>query len=284
MRNIRLTIAYDGTCYAGWQIQSQKSEVTGRRPQVKTIQEIIEKTLQKILQEEVKVIGSGRTDAGVHALAQVANFKTRSLLPLAVIQKALNSILPKDISINSVCLADKDFNACRWAKSKVYRYIILNGSLSSVFLYRYSWHIPFNLNSAAMRQEAKTLAGRHDFKSFCASGSNAKTRIRTIKRIAISVIARSDSDEAISRKDCFAPLGLAMTLKESFNDSKLIAINIEANGFLYNMARNIVGTLVEIGRGRLGALSMDKILLAKDRRTAGSTAPARGLFFVKVKY
>jgi len=275
MRNIRLQIEYAGTDYAGWQIQNRGSSAT--------IQETIEKVLEKILQEKVKVVGSGRTDAGVHALSQAANFKTNSRMFPAKIQQALNGLLPGDIRIKKANYADNDFHACYSARSKIYRYIILNSKVSSVFLKGFSWHIPYKLDIALIKKEAKALIGRHDFTSFCASGSSAKTRIRTIKRISISVIARSPAkrdDEAISGKN-YLPV---MTAKESFNNSKLIAINIEANGFLYNMARNIVGTLVEIGRGRLGALSMDKILLAKDRKIAGATAPARGLFLVKVKY
>lgn len=249
MPNIRLQIEYEGTNYAGWQIQN-------RRPS-DTIQETIEKVLEKVLQEKVKVVGSGRTDAGVHALAQTANFKTNSRLNPAKIQKALNGLLPDDIRIKKANYADNDFHACYSARSKTYRYIILNSKVSSVFLKRSSWHIPYKLDIPLMRKEAKSLIGRHDFSSFCASGSSARTRVRTIKKISV---------------------------KKSFNDFNLITIDIEADGFLYNMARNIAGTLVEIGRGRFSAGSMKKILTAKDRRAAGATAAARGLFLVKVRY
>lgn len=255
MRNIRLQIEYAGTNYAGWQIQNRGSS--------DTIQETIEKVLEKILQEKVKVIGSGRTDAGVHALAQEANFKTKSRLTPPKIQKALNGLLPDDIMIKKTGYADNDFHACYSARSKIYRYIILNSKVSSVFLKRYSWHIPYKLDIALMRKEAKALIGRHDFSSFCASGSSASTRVRTIKKIRVKK---------------------AFSCQLSAVSCPVIIIEIEADGFLYNMARNIAGTLVEIGRGRLSAGCMEKILLAKDRRTAGSTAPARGLFLVKVKY
>ncbi len=261
MRNIKLTIAYDGTNYAGWQIQnSPQSSVYS--PQKKTIQEILEKTLQKILQEEVKVIGSGRTDAGVHALSQVANFRTRSLLSLAVIQKALNSLLPKDISIKGISFVDNDFHACCRAKSKVYRYIIFNGSFPSVFLYRYSWHISFNLNNALMQQEAKSLVGSHDFKSFCASHTGAKTTVRIIKKVSFTT----------------------ELCKPDIAKGKLLIIEVEADGFLYNMMRNIIGTLVEIGRGRFEKGSIKRILHLKDRAMAGPRAPAQGLFLAQVKY
>lgn len=256
MPNIRLQIEYEGTNYAGWQIQNSRPSSIVYRPS-NTIQEAIEKVLEKVLQEKVKVIGSGRTDAGVHAMGQTANFKTNSLLTPAKIQKALNGLLPDDIRIKKANYADNDFHACYSARSKTYRYIILNSKVSSVFLKRSSWHIPYKLDIPLMRKEAKSLIGRHDFSSFCASGSSARTRVRTIKKISV---------------------------KKSFNNFNLITIDIEADGFLYNMARNIAGTLVEIGRGRFSAGSMGKILTAKDRRAAGATAAARGLFLVKVKY
>ncbi len=256
MPNIRLQIEYEGTNYAGWQIQNRGS-CPVVRDSPKTIQETIEKVLEQVLQEKVKVIGSGRTDAGVHALAQTANFKTNSRLSPAKIQNALNGLLPDDIRIKKVNYTDNDFHSCYSARSKTYRYIILNTKVSSVFLERYSWHIPYRLDIGLMKKEAKAVIGSHDFSSFCASGSSARTRVRTIKKISV---------------------------KKPFNDFNLITIDIEADGFLYNMARNIAGTLVEIGRGRFSAGSMGKILTAKDRRAAGATAAARGLFLVKVRY
>lgn len=254
MRNLRLEIEYDGTNYAGWQRQKgHRSQAAGHKS--KTIQETIEKTLRIILQEKVKVIASGRTDAGVHALAQAANFKTKSKLPLANIQKALNSLLPEDISIKDISKARKDFHSCYSAKSKTYRYVILNSSVKSAFLNKWTLQVPYKLNMRLMRQEARALLGRHDFRSFCASGSTAKTTTRTIQNISIKT-----------------------------PDYPLIIIDIEADGFLYNMVRNIAGTLFEIARGRFKKGSMKKILLAKDRKLAGPTAPARGLFLVKVNY
>ena len=265
MPNIRLQIEYEGTNYAGWQAQNRGSGRVARDSH-STIQETIEKVLEKILQEKVKVIGSGRTDAGVHALAQAANFKTNSRLTPAKIQKALNGLLPDDIRIKKAKDADNDFHACYSARSKTYRYVILNSKVSSVFLKRYSWHIPYKLDIPLMRKEAKSLTGRRDFSSFCASGSSARTRVRTIKKI---IVKEADPAEGWSAYGGSCPV---------------IIIEIEADGFLYNMARNIAGTLVEIGRGRFSAGSMGKILTAKDRRAAGATAPARGLFLVKVRY
>lgn len=272
MRNIKLSIEYEGTNYSGWQIQNNYQSPVTRR-QSKTIQETIEKTLQRILQEKVKVIGSGRTDSGVHALAQVANFKTNSPLPLSKIQKALNSLLPEDVSIKDIRKVKEDFHSRYSAKSKTYRYFIKNSEIRSVFLNKYAWHIPYPLNLKLMRKEAKTLLGKHDFKSFCANGSSAKTTVRTVK--ALSIKTSNHMLSAIPRTKL--PLGHGET-------TKLIVINIESDGFLYTMVRAIVGTLIEIGRGRLKERGLKKILLAKNRKQAGPTAPAQGLFLVEVKY
>lgn len=254
MGNIKLIIEYDGTNYAGWQVQNGS--------QKKTIQEVIEKALQEILQEKVKVTASGRTDAGVHALSQPANFKTRSRLSPVKIKEALNALLPEDIAIKRVSRAGEDFNSCRSAKSKLYRYLILNSRLKSAFLCRHSWRVIHPLNLKLMRSEARVLRGKRDFKAFCASGSSAKTTTRTVRKISIRTIR-------------YALYAMRYSL---------IAIDIEADGFLYNMARNIAGTLVEIGRGRFKKGDLEKILLSRDRRQAGPKAPSRGLFLAKVRY
>jgi tRNA pseudouridine38-40 synthase len=249
MRNIKLTIEYDGTDFAGWQLQ----------PGERTVQAVIEKALAKVLGEKVRVIASGRTDSGVHAKAQAANFKTKNRIPLLNLQKALNSNLPKDIVISKIEKVDPDFHSRFDAKSKVYRYRLLNRSHRSAFLKNTVCFYPYPLDVGLMRREAKCLLGRHDFKSFCTSGTNTKDTMRTIKRIQIT---RQPIDHGPSTIDCI----------------------IEADGFLYNMARNIVGTLVEIGRGRLSAGSAARILKARDRRAAGPTMPARGLCLMEVKY
>ncbi|MCM8763146.1 MAG: tRNA pseudouridine(38-40) synthase TruA [Candidatus Omnitrophica bacterium] len=249
MRNIKITLEYDGRRYAGWQIQPKNQ--TAKR---QTIQESIEKTLQKILQEKIKVIGSGRTDAGVHALAQVANFKTHSKIPLEKLQKALNALLPEDMVVNKIEEVGPDFHARFQAKSKLYRYTILNRRYPSVFLRHYAYFYPYPLDVNLMRKEAQYLVGRHNFKSFYTSDKKIRNPVRTIKYIKIK------------------------------NNKGLITIDIEADGFLYNMARNIVGTLLEIGRGRFPQGSMKKILLAKDRTKAGPTVPAGGLCLIRVNY
>ncbi len=247
MRNIKLTIEYDGTRYSGWQCQNN-------RQSKKTIQETIEKALRKILREKVKIIASGRTDAGVHAAAQIANFKTVKTIPARNLQRALNSALPADIVITKVEEARLDFHSRFSARSKIYRYTILNQPHPSAFLRNTAYFYPHPLDIILMRKEAKCLIGRHDFAAFCASNSSAKSTIRTIKKISINKV------------------------------SQLIIIDIQADGFLYNMARNIAGTFVEIGRGRFKKGALKKIILSRNRSLAGPTAPACGLCLVKVNY
>jgi len=261
-RNIKLTIEYEGTNYCGWQVQKSHQVTKSPRHQKKSIQEIIENTLSKILQERIQLIASGRTDAGVHALAQVANFKTNSNIALDKLKRALNGNLPDDIAINKIEEVNLDFHSRFHAKSKIYRYTILNRGWSSPLLRNAVYFYSYPLDVKLMRQEARCLLGRHDFKSFCASGSDTKTTVRTISKIAIRNIG------------C-APYAVCRTV---------IAIDIEADGFLYNMVRNIVGTLIEVGRGRFPRGSLKKILLSKNRKFAGPTVPACGLCLLKGMY
>lgn len=256
MRNLKITLEYDGTNYAGWQTQKQK-----------TIQAALEKALRKILSEKIKIIGSGRTDAGVHAFEQVANFKTHSRLAARKIQSALNALLPADIAVTKVEEADLKFHALRNVKSKVYRYTILNRPYRSALSRGKVYFCRFPLNIQAMRREAVSLIGRHDFRAFCASGSSAKTTLRTIKAITIKKIPYTH----------FSAL-------QKERDNSLIVIDIKADGFLYNMVRSIVGTLIEVGRGRFGRGSLKKILLSGKRSYAGPTVPAKGLCLLKVNY
>jgi len=251
MRNLKLQVEYDGTNYCGWQVQrGQKSQ----RHKKLSIQEVIEKTLRKILQEKVNLIASGRTDAGVHAKAQVANFKTNSAIPLEKLQKALNGLLPDDITISKIEEAALNFHSRFAVKSKLYRYTILNRPFPSAFLANTAYFYPYPLNVKIMQKEARKLLGRHNFKAFQASDIQKRNPIKTIKKI-----------EVAKEKD-------------------LIYIDIEADGFLYNMVRNIVGTLIEIGRTRFSSESLNRILYSKDRRLAGPTAPAKGLCLLKVRY
>ncbi len=246
MRNIRLTLQYDGTNYFGWQRQKNTPL---------TIAEILGKILKKILREEIKLIAAGRTDAGVHARAQVVNFTTVSSITVLRLRQSLNSLLPKDIRIVKAQGVSLDFNSRYSAKSKTYRYTILNSHSSDVFLRRYVNHFSrFRLDVSAMREASSILVGSHDFSSFKRTDKLKKTTVRELKEIKI------------------------------IKNGALIHIEVTANSFLYHMVRNIAGTLIEIGKGKLAPESLKKILQAKDRKRAGPTAPACGLCLMKVKY
>jgi len=245
MRNIKLTIEYAGTNYAGWQVQNKKH---------RTIQGTLEKALRKILRKRIKLIGSGRTDSSVHAKAQVANFKTDSSIAIEKLRKALNAVLPDDISVIKTEEAGLDFHSRFFAKSKVYRYTILNRPSRPAILRDTAYFFSYPLNLKLMRKDARALLGRHNFKSFQAADKKRRDTTRTIKNLKIT------------------------------RDKDSIYIDIEADGFLYNMVRNIVGTLIEIGRGKLPEGSTKKILLARNREFAGPTAPAQGLCLLEVKY
>ncbi len=244
MRNIKLTIQYDGTNYCGW--QSQKNGIA--------IQDVIEKHLKKILNEKIKLIGSGRTDSGVHAKGQIANFKTSSNLPPGKIKKAINKNLPKDIVITKAVTTKESFHAQYSPKSKLYRYALSSKDTISPFNRNYVAKIPYKLDLGIMKKEAKTLKGKHNFSAFEGARSKRESAVRSIKDINI----------------------------KKKNGS--VYIDMESDGFLYNMARNIAGTLIEIGRGYYKPGAMKKILKSKNRKNAGPTAPAKGLCLMKVKY
>jgi len=249
MRNLKLEIEYDGTNFCGWQVQS-RTKSSGLR--TKTIQGTIEKTLRKILQEKIRLIGSGRTDAGVHARAQVANFKTNSDIGLNKLRRALNGLLPDEIAVGKIEEVPLDFHSRFDAQSKVYRYTILNRSFPAVMLRNTVYFYHSALDVGLMQKQARALLGSHNFKSFRACDNRERGAVKTIKRIKIT------------------------------RDRDLIYMDIEADGFLRNMARNIVGTLIEIGRGK--PMNMKQIMSLKDRRRAGPTAPAKGLCLMKVNY
>lgn len=255
MRNIALVIEYDGTDYCGWQIQKfHRLPLEKKAPIRKTVQGTIEKALDKILQEKIRIIASGRTDSGVHARAQVANFKTKSKISPLLLKAALNSILPLDIRIKSALEKDLNFHSRFQAKSKSYRYRISNKKVPSVFTRNYAHFISYALDWKAMRREARALVGDHDFSSFQAKDKRERNSFRRIDELKI------------------------------FKKDGEILIEIKANGFLYNMARNIVGTLINVGRGRLKKGAVKEILEKKNRKFAGATAPAKGLCLMKVNY
>lgn len=243
-RNIRLILQYEGGCYHGWQIQ----------PGAITIQEVVEETLSRIIQERVRVVAAGRTDAGVHALAQVAHFHTRSQLPANTLQRALNALLPQDIRVLMAEEIDRAFHARFSAVAKRYEYRIWNHPVESAFLRRYTWWIPRPLNLAAMSCASEALQGEHDFSAFRASGSDAKSAVRKVL-------------------DCGWE-----------KRGPLLSFWIEATGFLRYMVRGVVGTLVEVGHGRRGPGHVEELIRGGERSLVGATAPARGLFLVRVLY
>ena len=244
MRTLKLVLEYDGFDYCGWQVQAN----------VPTLQGVIEEALEKILGEQVRVHGAGRTDGKVHALGQVASFRCPSDIPAVALQRALNSLLPHDVVVHEAQDMPADFHARFWAVGKVYVYRVLNRPVRAPLRLRYAWHVPQVLDLPAMTQAAMCLHGTHDFKSFQATGSEVKTTERTILELTVA----HEEDEVI--------------------------ISCTANGFLRHMVRNIVGTLVEVGRGMRSAADAIRVLEGCDRRLAGATAPPQGLCLVRVMY
>ncbi len=255
MRYIRLLIEYDGTEYHGW--QSQK---TGG-----TVQDIIKEKIQGVTGEKVRLTGASRTDAGVHALGQVAVFGTGSSLDADVIMRALNAKLPSDIRVLAAEETDNDFHPRYSAVKKSYYYIISEGRHQSVFLRRYVWNLHSHLDLDSMRKAAVLLIGEHDFSSFRASGCGAKHPVRTVHAADIARLKE-------------------MSFMTFPMNGDFIKIRIEADAFLRHMVRNIVGTMVEVGRGRIAVEEFSRIFQSCDRTVAGPTAPAHGLFLEKIIY
>lgn len=246
MRNIKLIIEYDGANYHGWQAQAGCG--------LPTIQETIGRAVNSLAGEEVAIHSSGRTDSGVHALGHVANFMTSSPIPPEAWAPALNRILPPDIRVISSSEAAPGFHARYSATGKLYRYLILNRPVPSALYRNHTWHVARPLNIRSMRLAARYIIGRHDFSSFRSAACNARNPVRTVRKIEIDKIGG------------------------------LVEISIEADAFLMHMARNIVGTLVEVALGRFRPGLVKDILEARDRTRAGRTAPAGGLYLVKVFY
>lgn len=244
MRNFKLTLRYDGTDFLGWQVQ----------PDGRTVQETLELAIAKVTGVRPYANASGRTDAGVHALGQVVNFLSDTHLLTEKLHRAINANLPEDLVVSEMAEVDPAFDANRHAVRKMYRYMIQDGSLADPFIRRYAYHFKQRLDVDAMARAAMVLVGTHDFHSFETDWPNRKTSVRTISRLDVR-----RADEAIR-------------------------IEIEADGFLYNMVRAIAGTLINVGRGYWPETKVAEILKAEDRREAGPTAPACGLFLVRVEY
>ena len=251
IRNIKLTVEYDGTNFQGWQIQKSDS---------RTIQGSIEKALKTIFEKKIKLYGSGRTDSGVHALGQVANFKVNTQMTIDEIAQAINGNLPRDIAVIKAEEVNEEFHAQYSVKRKTYRYTILYRKSRCAQQRNYCLHYQGKLNVRAMKEEAKSLLGKKDFKSFQASDPAKRSKL--LKENTIRTI----SNISIKKK----------------ND--LILIEMTANGFLYKMVRNMVGTLLEVGRGKFEKGCIRKILAKKNRNCAAYTAKAHGLSLVSVKY
>ncbi|MFQ5927302.1 MAG: tRNA pseudouridine(38-40) synthase TruA [Terriglobia bacterium] len=249
MRNIKLTLAYDGTDYYGWAIQ----------PNVPTIQGTVVDILERITQERIRLHGCGRTDAGVHALGQVAHCKLRSTLPAEKLQRALNCLLPPSIRVTAVKEVPGDFHA-RWhAKAKTYRYRILRAPVCPPFVWRYVYHYPFPLDTAAIARALPQLIGEHNFTSFSSWASERdeeKNKVRTV---------------------------LAAEVAELETDQELV-FTFHGRAFLRHMVRKMVGTLIEVGKGRLPETGISEILAARDRTCSGPTVPPSGLCLVSVDY
>ena len=244
-KNYKLILEYDGSNYHGWQ----------RQRGVLTIQEVVETRLAIMTQAPVRLIGAGRTDAGVHARGQVANFYSETQIASKRLLHGLNSLLPEDIVALDLTVAPKGFHARFQAQSKVYEYRIHNTPLPPALGRQYSWHIGQLLNWDAMERCLKLLEGRHDFSSFQATGSSVRSSERIVFSTGIPPV-----------------------------HELVRVITIEANGFLRHMVRNIVGTLVEVGRGKLTVEGFSGVVAARDRKQAGMTAPARGLCLGQVRY
>jgi tRNA pseudouridine38-40 synthase len=247
-RHLKLTLAYDGTAYHGWQVQLQQP----------TIQLALETAWHAVTGETRRITASGRTDSGVHAWGQVASLETASVLDCTTLRKALDARTPHDIAVLAVDEAPAGFHAIRDCTSKRYRYVLQDGPVPNLFLRWYAWRVREMLDHWAMHRAAQQLLGKHDFSSFEASGSERATSVRTIRDIQVGRISSE-------------PTGL-------------LHFEVEADGFLYNMVRNLIGSLVEVGQGKRPESWLSEVLAAQDRRAAGTTAPPQGLFLLRVDY
>ncbi len=260
-RSLKIVLAYDGTGLVGWQ----------RQPSGVSVQALVEGALAAIEGRPVVVVGAGRTDAGVHALGQVASCRFEHPIPLDELARALNARLPDDVRVLSVSEAADDFHARYGARSKTYRYLVLNDRLVSPFERRYVWHVPRPLDIAAMAEAARLLEGRHDFAALQGAGSAAKSTVRTVALARVQVLATME-------------VAGGLTLPARPEGGRLVAFDMCGDGFLRHMVRNAVGTLVEIGLGRRAPASIAGLLASGDRALAGPTAPPAGLFLVGVEY
>jgi len=248
-KNVKITISYNGNFFYGWQ----------RQKNFLSVQQVIEETLEKIFHQKIKINGCGRTDSKTHAISYIANFKVKTHLPLEKLKKALNSNLPHSIFVKKVEFVKNSFHSRYDIKEKTYRYLISNKF--SPFLNGYIFYVKGKLDLKKMKKSSNYLIGRHNFSSFQSAGSSVTNPIREIKKISFK--------------------------EEKYNidpEIKILVIEISANGFLYKMARNIIGTLVEVGKGKIEPERVKEILKMKDRKIAPSPVPSYALYLKKVKY
>jgi tRNA pseudouridine38-40 synthase len=243
-RTLTFLVEYDGSNFSGWQTQ----------PRQRTVQETIEKVLGQVLRRKTSIVGASRTDAGVHALGQTVHFRTNHPITCERLRIALNGLLPRDVSVREVKKAPVSFHAKNKAKKKTYLYRIWNSKNRSPLLEKRAWHVWSSLDLSKMRKAARFLVGEHDFSAFRGTDSDTKTSVRRILKISL------------------------------VRKNHLLQISITGNGFLKYMVRNIVGTLVEVGKGRRSPEEVREILRSRDRKKAGATAPASGLYLMKVFY
>ena len=283
-RNIRLVVAYDGTDFHGWQ----------RQPSLPTVQGLLEETIARLCQEPVTVYGSGRTDAGVHALAQVANFTTSCRIPCGNLVKALNALLPPTVRVREASVAPPEFHARYHVRSKTYRYRIVRAAVCLPFLSRFAWHYNYPLDTSRMAEAARLFVGEHDFTSFAASADpaddeqgpsgpaarpvNAKVRRQPLDKIARASTGTGSEADRSAMRTIFSS---KLYWREK---TSLLTYEVRGSGFLHHMVRTMVGTLVQVGRGKLSPEDVLRILRARDRTLAGPTAPAQGLCLVRVDY
>src|SRR5579864_434139 len=252
MRKLKLVLAYDGTDFCGWQVQ----------PEATSIQGTLASAIGRITGEKVPPQGSGRTDAGVHALAQVATFSTESVIPAANLVIALNDILPASVRVLEASEVPEGFHARKSAKGKTYRYRMYREAICPPFLARYVWHYPYPLNLEAMREATALIEGERDFTSFAA-------------------VDPEKIDGEIMRREANLRTVFSSQWRQ---DGGEFIYEVRGNGFLHHMVRNLVGTFLLVGKGTLKPQDVIRILNAKDRSAAGATAPASGLYLVNVEY
>ncbi|OGW77172.1 MAG: tRNA pseudouridine(38-40) synthase TruA [Omnitrophica bacterium RIFCSPHIGHO2_02_FULL_49_9] len=244
MRTFRLTLEYDGTCLNGFQCQ----------PNCRTVQGELQRALGHVFQRKIKAVGSGRTDSGAHAEGQTVHIKLNTKIPPDNIKRALNHYLPQDISVVDVQVAPPKFHAQFSARWKTYQYRVLNADVRSPLARFRAYFVPYPLKVAAMKHAARSFVGRHDFRAFESSGGRRKNAVRTIRKLTLH------------------------------KQGSMMTFTVEANGFLYKMVRSLVGTLLEVGRGRLSIQKVSRGLRLKNRKLMGPTAPAHGLTLLGVTY